>query len=113
VYETDLREKVHSRFLHKTLDEKFKELSGVDTKDWPLFKLATASKMVFDPHGRLSYPHKVNLNFFFKSSSMHLLESCHFLCVLKYVCFRSSHTMSLWLLGMMHLYINEPSIRNV
>ncbi|KAM0929791.1 hypothetical protein ACQ4PT_001399 [Festuca glaucescens] len=61
VYETDLREKIHSRFLHKTLDEKFKELSGVDTKEWPLFKLATASKMMFDPHGRLKvgYPHKI------------------------------------------------------
>jgi hypothetical protein len=97
VYATDLCEKAHSRYLHKRLDEKFKELSGVDTEDWSLFKLATALKIMFDPHGglKVGFPHKVNLNFFCKSFSMHMLESCHFSRVLMYVCFRSFHAMSL------------------
>ena len=66
VYVTDLREKAHSKFLHKRFDENFKVFSMVDSKDWSLLKLATALKIVFDPHGRLKVgnPHKVNLQFF-------------------------------------------------
>uniref|UniRef100_A0ACD5YXX5 Uncharacterized protein n=1 Tax=Avena sativa TaxID=4498 RepID=A0ACD5YXX5_AVESA len=78
VYDTELREKVHSRFLHKRFDDKFKELSGVDTNDWSLFKLATALKIMFDPHGRLQvgYAHKVNLYISCKSSTRKLGDRC-------------------------------------
>ncbi|CAM0879976.1 unnamed protein product [Alopecurus aequalis] len=63
VYDTNLREKVHSKFLHKRFDENFKAVSKVDSKDWSLFKLATALKIMFDPHGRLKVgnPHKVRI----------------------------------------------------
>ncbi|XP_071683806.1 uncharacterized protein [Lolium perenne] len=61
VYATDLREKAHVKFLHKMFDEDFKVFSKVDTKLWNLFKLATALKIMFDPHGILKYgnPHKM------------------------------------------------------
>ncbi|KAK1670611.1 hypothetical protein QYE76_058770 [Lolium multiflorum] len=48
-------------FLHKMFDEDFKVFSKVDTKVWNLFKLVTALKIMFDPHGILKYgnPHKM------------------------------------------------------
>jgi hypothetical protein len=65
VYEADLRENTHLRFLRKRFDERLKKVSAIDTKDWNLFKLATALKMVADPQGRvkLGPPYKVILIF--------------------------------------------------
>jgi hypothetical protein len=69
VYDTDLSDKAHLKFLYKRSDEDFKVFSKVDSKDCSLFKLATALKIMFDPHGRhkVGNHYKVNLNFFCKS----------------------------------------------
>ncbi|KAM0900060.1 hypothetical protein ACQ4PT_020871 [Festuca glaucescens] len=49
MYDIDLRERVHSKFLHNLLGEAFMAISGVDIEDWPLLKLATAVKKMCYP----------------------------------------------------------------
>jgi nucleolar protein 58 len=64
MYDIDLRERVHSKYLHNLLGEAFMEISGVDIEDWPLLKLATAvKKMCYPDEGILvGDPYEVNLN---------------------------------------------------
>ncbi|KAM0906418.1 hypothetical protein ACQ4PT_016778 [Festuca glaucescens] len=64
MYDIDLRERVHSKYLHNLLGEAFMAISGVDIEDWPLLKLATAvKKMCYPDEGILvGDPYEVNLN---------------------------------------------------
>ena len=68
VHHIDIREDEHLVFLHETLTEDFRTFSKVDIKDWSLFKLATALKLMFDLHGGLKAgdAYKVNYNSFCK-----------------------------------------------
>ena len=68
VHHIDMREEEHLVFLHETLAEDFRTFSKVDIEDWSLFKLATALKLMFDPHGGLKAgdAYKVNYNSFCK-----------------------------------------------
>ena len=91
MYDIDLRERGHSKFLHNLLGEKFMAISGVDIEDWSLLKLATAiKKMCYPYEGTLvGNPYEVNLcSFFLVCICWNLLFSYGLKCI----CFRCSRS---------------------